>query len=121
VILVRESQQIGGERKHIQIDKSKVGKRKYHRGHLVEGQWVFGGIKKDSHKSFVAAVDDQSKRILIALIQKWIKPGTTIILDCWKGYINLSNYGYTHETINHSVEFVNEHRDHTNKKGTGNN
>jgi predicted RNA-binding Zn-ribbon protein involved in translation (DUF1610 family) len=39
VVLVEESQQIGGEGKRVQIDESKVGKRKYHRGHLVEGQW----------------------------------------------------------------------------------
>ena len=92
-----------------------MGKRKYHRGHLVEGQWGFGGIEEDSRKSFVVAVEDRSERTLIPLIHKWIKPGTTIISDCLKGYINLNKYGYKHETVNHSVEFVNEHGFHTNK------
>ena len=29
---------IGGENKRVQIDESKIGKRKYHRGHRIEGQ-----------------------------------------------------------------------------------
>ncbi|GFU87582.1 DDE_Tnp_IS1595 domain-containing protein [Trichonephila clavipes] len=34
------SQQIGGKDCIVEIDESKFGKRKYNRGHLVEGQWV---------------------------------------------------------------------------------
>lgn len=49
--LFENSIKIGGEGKVVQIDKSKFGKRKYHGGHLVEGQWVFGGIESDSHSS----------------------------------------------------------------------
>ncbi|KAG1532443.1 hypothetical protein G6F49_013691 [Rhizopus delemar] len=30
---------------HIQIDESKFGKRKNHRGHRVEGIWVFGMVE----------------------------------------------------------------------------
>lgn len=115
VILFNERQQIGGEGTRVQIDESKVGKRKYHRGHIVEGQWVFGGIEEGSRKCFVVAVEDRSEKTLIPLIQRWIKPGTTIISDSWKGYINLNKYGYIHQTVNHSVEFVNENGDHTNK------
>ena len=33
-------EKIGGEGKRVQIDESKFGKRKYHKGHRVEGQWV---------------------------------------------------------------------------------
>ena len=37
VTIEKESQQIGGKGKRVQ-----VGKRKYHKGHYVEGQWIFG-------------------------------------------------------------------------------
>ena len=30
----------------VQINGSKVGKQKYNRGHRVEGQWMFGGLKE---------------------------------------------------------------------------
>jgi hypothetical protein len=48
VTIMRESCKIGGEGKVVQIDESLFGKRKYHRGHVVKGQWVFGGIESDS-------------------------------------------------------------------------
>ena len=56
VAIAEKSQKLGGIDKRVQIDESKIGKRKYHRGHFVEGQWVFGGIEEDNRKSFIVAV-----------------------------------------------------------------
>ena len=39
------SQNIGGPNKIIEIDESKIGRRKYNRGHPVQGQAVFGGVE----------------------------------------------------------------------------
>ena len=49
----------------MQIDESKVGKRKYHHGHFVEGQWVFRAIEEDSRKCFIAAVEDRTEKTLV--------------------------------------------------------
>ena len=38
------SEPIGGPGSVVEIE-SKFGKMKYHRGHKVDGQWVFGGIE----------------------------------------------------------------------------
>ena len=115
VKLMESSERIGGNGKVVQIDESKFGKRKYHRGHYVEGQWVFGGIENDSRKCFLVAVDKRDEETLIPIIQRWLKPGTIIVSDCWKAYYNLEKYGYHHKTVNHSKEFVNEDGDNTNK------
>lgn len=59
---------------------------KYHKGKRVEGQWVFGGTERDSDKCFLVPVPNRSAKTLIALIRKWIHPGSIIISDCWKAY-----------------------------------
>ena len=38
------SQEISGPNKTVEIDDSKFGRRKFHRGQAVKEQWVFGGI-----------------------------------------------------------------------------
>ena len=38
-----------------------------------------------------------------------------IVSDCWKSYHNLDKYGYSHQTVNKSKEFVNEDGYNTNK------
>lgn len=60
VTMLQKSEKIGGLGKTVQIDKSKVGKRKYHCGQRVEGQWVFGGIEEESRKCFLVPVEDRS-------------------------------------------------------------
>ena len=49
---MEKSSSIGGNGIEVEIDESKFGKRKYHQGHRVEGQWVFGGQEKYNKKQF---------------------------------------------------------------------
>ena len=60
-------------------------------------------------------MEKRDEQTLLLIIQKFIQPGTTIISDCWKAYCNLEKHGYTHRTVNHSIEFVNDDGDSTNK------
>ena len=102
------SEQIGGEGVEVEIDESKFGKRKYYRGHRVEGQWVFGGREKHNKKKvFMVPVMDRKQNTLLPIISKWIKKGSIIHSDCWKSYNRLGKMGYSHVTVNHSKEFVN--------------
>lgn len=102
----RQSEQIGGDGKIVEIDESKFGKRKYHRGHHVEGQWVFGGVERGTGKCFLVPVDKRDRATLIPLIQKYIKPGTTIMSDCWRAYDVLSELDFAHLKVNRSINFV---------------
>ena len=106
---MRSSTQIGGPGIEVEIDESKFGKRKYHKGHRVEGKWVFGGRETyDKSKIFMIAVENRKADTLLPIIQKWIAPGSIIHSDCWKSYNKLSKLGYTHVAVNHSKEFVNK-------------
>lgn len=90
----------------VEIDESKFGKRKYNRGHHVEGQWVFGGVERTTGKFFLVPVEKRDKETLIPIIQKYILPGTTIISDCLAAYDELKDIGFDHYTVNHSENFV---------------
>jgi transposase-like protein len=104
-ITLETSQQLGGPGRTVEIDESKFGKRKYHRGHHVEGQWVFGGIDRDSGQIFMIPVEKRDRYTLLPIIKEWIKPGTTIISDYWKAYDCLDDEGYRHLKVNHSINY----------------
>ena len=92
VTMLAKSEKIGGKGKTVQFDENKVGKRKYHRGHRVEGQWVFGGVEEDTRKSFL------------------------VLLVYWKSYSKLSENGYLHETAKELTEMASTQ---TSKKDIG--
>ena len=52
-MMVEHSEAIGGNGIEVEIDESKFGKRKYYRGHRVEGQWIFGGREKYNKKKYL--------------------------------------------------------------------
>ena len=100
------SVKIGGPNKTVEIDESKFGRRKYHKGHPVKGQWVFGGVERESGETFLVPVKDRTADTLMAIIRDWIEPGTKVISDCWGAYRDLGTQGYIHQTVNHSIHFV---------------
>jgi len=114
LFLSKCSKKIGGPGKTVEIDESKFGKRKYNRGRHVDGQWVLGGIERESKRSFFAPVEKRDAETLIPIIEAYVEPGTTIITDCWKAYSTLGERGYIHQVVNHSKEFVSEEGFHTN-------
>ena len=106
--MIKEDVQIGGTGKIVEIDQSKFGKRKYHKGRRKDGVWVFGGIERDTKNCFLVSVEDRSADTLIPIIMKPVLLGTTIISDCWKAYSKLEEEGFQHQTVNHSKEFINK-------------
>jgi hypothetical protein len=108
------SEKIGGPNQTVQIDESKFGRRKYHRGHPVQGQWVLGGIERGSGRLFLVPVPDRTADTLEAIIRDRIEPGTRVISDCW-GANKPESLGYTRRTVNRSLHFMHpDTGDHTN-------
>ena len=96
---------IGGVGSIVEIDESKFGRRKYHRGHHVEGQWVFGGIDRQTGKVFLVPVEKREQETMIFLIKTWILSHSTIISECWKAYDILDQEENEHLRVNHSLHF----------------
>jgi len=59
---------LGGADKVVEVDEIKIGRRKYHRGKFVEGQWVFGLVERGSNKSIIVPVSNRSRQTLIPII-----------------------------------------------------
>ncbi|XP_067046013.1 uncharacterized protein [Acropora muricata] len=99
---------IGGLGKTVEIDESKFGaKRKYKRGRVSEGPWVFGVVERGSQKVLLFRVPDQTRETLIhRLITTYIQPGTVIYSDQFTPYIPLNQLAYIHVSVNHSKNFV---------------
>ena len=120
--LERDDTMIGGEGITIEIDESKFGKRKFHRGHTVEGVWVFGGVERTlERRSFAEVVGDRTGVTLRDAILRHVLPGLIVCTDLWRGYSDLESIGLVHNTVNHSIEFVSSDGIHTNSiEGTWN-
>ena len=76
---------------------------------------MFGGVERESGETFLVPVADRNADTLMTIIRDWIEPGNTVISDSWAAYRDLGAQGYTHRTVNHSIQFVDPHVEaHTN-------
>lgn len=100
------SEQIGGPNVIVEVDECQLGDRNKKR--RAEGQFLFGGLERESGKCFLVAIEDNEEFNLIETIEKWIKPESTVITDSWASYKDLSKSGLNRLKGNHSISFVNE-------------
>ncbi|XP_032688539.1 uncharacterized protein LOC116852367 isoform X3 [Odontomachus brunneus] len=70
--------QIGGPGVTVEIDEAKIGKRKYNKGRIVKGQWVFGGIDResDSWKAYSGLQNANYSHYTVNHKQNFIDPAT---------------------------------------------
>ncbi|XP_023243851.1 uncharacterized protein LOC111641840 [Centruroides sculpturatus] len=105
------SLEIGGPGKTVEIDETVVSKRKYERGRKLKGtKWVVGGICREDKNCFLCFVNDRSEASLNWIVSTFVRSGSTIHTDQWKGYSNigeLDGIDIKHATVNHSKNFVN--------------
>jgi hypothetical protein len=66
---------------------------------------------------FLTIVPQRNAETLEAVITRFVKPGSKIYTDCWRGYGGLSsieNQNYNHFTVNHEMEYITENGVNTN-------
>ena len=97
---------IGGQDVIVEIDESKLGKRKYDRGHRVNGVWILVGVEETpERRMFIESIADRSAATILEVISRHVRAGSRIRADCWKRCLNLPTLGMSHETVNHSMHF----------------
>lgn len=98
---------IGGENVIVEIDESLFGKRKNHKGRIVEGVWVLGLVERtQARKIVLIKIAKRDKLTLSDIICKFVEPNSIIYTDMWRGYAGLESHSFTHCTVNHSTNFV---------------
>jgi transposase-like protein len=107
---------IGGKDIIVEVDESKFGKRKYHRGHRVEGVWILGMVERtEARRVILLAVDARDAETLKLKLVKHVNEDSTIYSDRWRGYNKLCKNFAQHLTVNHSKNFKDPETDvHTN-------
>jgi len=86
-------EKIGGKGEIVEIDESKFGKRKYNRGHCVDGVWVLGAVEKSNRKRIILTiVDNRTKETLTEKLKNSINEDSVVYTDGWKGYNDLSDH-----------------------------
>ncbi|KAF7702633.1 hypothetical protein CDIK_0523 [Cucumispora dikerogammari] len=96
----------GGPGRVVQIDETQMTRRKNNVGRIQDPIWLFGGIDCTSKKSFLFQVINKSAASLMLIILQNIRPGTTIVSDCWAAYNTISQHNYNHLTVNHPLYIV---------------
>jgi transposase-like protein len=97
---------IGGQDIVVEVDESKFGKRKYNRGHMVEGAWILGGVERTPERRvFLVEVPDRKAETLLYILSRYIREGSIIYTDCFSSYSGLHEL-FEHHTVNHSENFV---------------
>ena len=67
---------IGGPGKIVEIDEMKFGRRKYERGRVVDGRWIFGALDMETKELRLEICPDnkRDRDTLIHIIKKHIAP-----------------------------------------------
>ena len=70
--------------------------------------WVLGAIDRQTNNCFLVPCPGIKKdaATLLPIINRWILPGSIVHTDEWSAYNGLTAAGFTHETVNHSIQFV---------------
>lgn len=97
---------IGGVGHIVEVDEAKFSKRKFNVGRVVRSPWVIGGIDINTGDAFFREVLFRNQETITSVLQECVEVGTIIVTDCWRGYINISDLGYIHYTVNHSRNFL---------------
>jgi transposase-like protein len=105
--LPRSACVIGGQDVIVEVDESKLSKRKYNSGHHVEGVWVIGGVERTTErKLFAVEVENRKADTIYDVLTAHVLPGSVIHTDLWRGYNWLdASDDYVHRTVNHSRGF----------------
>ncbi|KAI5148364.1 hypothetical protein ENBRE01_0270 [Enteropsectra breve] len=99
---------LGGPEAIIEVDETHIVSRKDNRGRILAGEryWIIGAICRETKNIALQVVRRRTSVICSNFVRSNIDTSSRVMTDCWKGYGQLSYFGYNHDTINHKKHFV---------------
>ncbi len=98
---------LGGSGIIVEVDESKFGRRKYNRGHLVEGVWVLGIVERaESRRIVLIPIKQRNAASLIKILKRFVNKYSSIYSDGWRGYSCVEKFFSSHDIVNHKYNFV---------------
>lgn len=74
---------------------------------------VFGMLQRGG-QVYCHIIQKADKRTLMPIVRLVVEPGSTVLTDKWRGFTDLGLDGYTHQSVNHSEEYVAKDGSHIN-------
>lgn len=74
---------------------------------------VFGILNRGG-EVFTYILKKNDKNSIMPLIRLTVEQGSVVYTDKWRGFVDLGLDGYTHHSINHSEEYVDQKGNHIN-------
>ena len=70
----------------------------------MQAGWILGGVEVVSGKLFLTTVPNREAKTLLEAMKKYIRQGSVITVDCWRGYrpIDFSTMNWTYQCVNHN-------------------
>lgn len=80
--------QIGGPVIDVEIDETKLYKRKYKQGSIPpnEADWAVGGICGQTKEVFVVINEGSRAEDLLPIIRQYVRPGSSILTPGWRAH-----------------------------------
>ncbi len=105
-----DKRKLGGRGAVVEMDESLVFKIKYNRESGLKRKqiWVFGMVeRKDQGRCHIQIVRNRKAETLLAIIYDQVNESSVIHSDSWSSYNKITEFlDLNHQTVNHSVNFV---------------
>ncbi|KAF7685447.1 hypothetical protein CDIK_3804 [Cucumispora dikerogammari] len=90
----------------VKVDETCLSSRQNNKERVLKNIWCFVGISRESKKMFLELAITRDMINLDTILSKNRKENMLTMTYCWRGYLNMENIVFLHETINHSRNFV---------------
>ena len=108
IIAWHDFEQLGGAYDIVEVDESRLFKRKYNVGRTTQFRniWVFGGISRTTKRVFAMYVRRRNVETLFTIMQMYIDADSFICSDSWKAYRHCADFFAGYGRVNHTQNFL---------------